>query len=264
MKKLIINADDFGYSRGVNYAIVDAHRHGVLTSTTLMPAMPGFDHAVELAHETPTLGIGVHLTLTCGRPLLDGHKTLVLEDGSFPRKGYYEDPETVISVDEVRREWTAQIEKVLQAGIEPTHLDSHHHIHTFKGLSGLFVELAQAYGLPVRNSAPIEPAVDLADRAHPGCLIDPIGPSGVDFSMPLDAYRAGMLEGTTRQLKEAFERFDCVELMAHPAYVDYAVMTGSSFNVPRAAETDLLMSDEVRSAIDGLGDVQLATFKSLQ
>lgn len=263
MKTLIINADDFGYSRGVNYAIVDCHRRGILTSTTIMPAMPGFDHAVQLARENPSLGIGVHLTLTCGRPLLDGHQTLVMENGEFPRLGFYEDPQTEVSLDEVRAEWRAQIEKVLAAGIKPTHLDSHHHIHTYKGLTGLFLEFADAYRLPVRNSAPVRPDHDLGDRPHPGCLIDPIGPSGVDFSMPLERYRVGMLDGTTRQLAEAFKQHDCVELMAHPAYVDFAVLTGSSFNTPRAAEAELLQSEEARKSVESLGDVALASYQAL-
>lgn len=260
MKHLIINADDFGYSRGANYAIVDSHRHGVLTSTTIMPAMPGFEHAVELAKENPDLGIGIHLTLTCGYPLLEGHKTLVKENGEFPRLGFYEDPDTEISIDEVHREWEAQIQRVLNAGIKPTHLDSHHHIHTYKGLGPLFIELAQKYDLPVRNSAPVRPEIDMADRQHPACLVDPIGPSGVDFSMSPEVYRDGMLAGVTRRLHELFAEHDVVEIMAHPAYVDFPILTGSSFNTPRAAETELLMSREAREVIEGLDDVSLASF----
>lgn len=263
MKRLIINADDFGYSRGVNYGIVDSHRAGILTSTTIMAGMPGFAHAVELAREVPTLGIGIHLTLTCGRPVLSGHKTLVDDTGAFPRLGFYEDPETEVSADEVRSEWTAQIERVLDAGIKPTHLDSHHHIHTYKDLWEVFVELAHAYRLPVRESAPIRPQVDLGDLGHPDCLIDPINPSGVDFSMPFDAYREGMLRGTVRQLDKAFETNECVELMAHPAYVDHLLFTSSSFNAHRAVEADLLQSAEARDAVEQLGDVELVSFKAL-
>ncbi len=263
MKKLIINADDFGYSRGVNYAIVDSHCAGILTSTTIMANMPGFDHAVELAHQTPTLGIGIHLTLTCGRPLLSGHTTLVDDSGTFPRLGFYEDPSTAVSLDEVRAEWTAQIERALAAGIVPTHLDSHHHIHTYKNLPEVFAELARTYKLPVRESAPVRPAVDLSEFRHPDCLIDPINPSGVDFSMELDSYRAGMLTGTVRQLERAFEHSECVEIMAHPAYVDYHLFTNSSFNAHRAVEADLLQSREAREALERMGDVELVTFQAL-
>src|SRR5699024_3337774 len=69
MKRIIINADDFGYSRAVNWGIIDAHAEGLLTSTTLMTNMPAAEHAFKLGHAHENLGIGVHLTLTCGRPL---------------------------------------------------------------------------------------------------------------------------------------------------------------------------------------------------
>lgn len=89
MGKLIINSDDFGYSNGVNYGIIDAYRNGILTSTTLMANMPGFNEAVKLKKEYPRLGVGVHLTLTCGKPLLKSHKTLVSENGEFNKLAFY-------------------------------------------------------------------------------------------------------------------------------------------------------------------------------
>ena len=100
----------------------------------------------------------------------------------------------------------------------------------------------------------------MADRQHPACLVDPIGPSGVDFSMSPEVYRDGMLAGVTRRLHELFAEHDVVEIMAHPAYVDFPILTGSSFNTPRAAETELLMSREAREVIEGLDDVSLASF----
>ena len=86
--RLIINADDFGYSKGVNYGIIDAYKNGIVRSTTIMAGMPGFDHAVELAKENKELGVGVHLTLTSYKPVLDSHKTIVNEHGYFD-KGLY-------------------------------------------------------------------------------------------------------------------------------------------------------------------------------
>ena len=64
MRKLINNADDFGYSHAINYGIIDSYLDGILTSTTLMPGMPGFQHAVALAKKNPCLGNGIHLTKT--------------------------------------------------------------------------------------------------------------------------------------------------------------------------------------------------------
>lgn len=85
--KLIVNADDFGYSKGVNLGIIEAHRAGVVTSTTTMVNMGGFEHAVQLARETPTLGVGIHLVLTCGAPVSHDVPSLTDEHGRFHR-GY--------------------------------------------------------------------------------------------------------------------------------------------------------------------------------
>lgn len=261
MKQLIFNADDFGYSRGANLAILDCHRLGILTSATIMAGMPGFEHAVEIAKATPTLGVGVHLTLTAGRPVLEGHKSLVLDDGEFPRLGHYKDKATVIDVDEVEREWEAQISRVLKAGITPTHLDSHHHIHSYKGLGELFVDLAKRHDLPMRNRMECTPGLDARGVPQPGCLVDPLSTSGVTGDMNLRTYRATMLEGTAAQIGKMLESHDCVEVMTHPAYCDYRLMTGSSFNTPRVVEADLLMSDDTRRAIEALGDIELVSYR---
>ena len=129
MGKVIFNSDDFGYSHGVNYGIVDAYQRGILTSTTLMANMPGFEHAVKLKKELPDLGVGVHLTLTCGKPLLENVDSLV-EGDQFKQLSFYTKP-FEIDNDQLYQEWNAQIQKVYRAGIIPTHLDSHHHTHTF-------------------------------------------------------------------------------------------------------------------------------------
>lgn len=88
MKHLIINADDFGYSKAVNLGIMESHINGVLTSTTLMANMPGVDHAVSLLKDMPNLCVGAHLTLTCGKPML-GEKvsTLIKENEYFFQVG---------------------------------------------------------------------------------------------------------------------------------------------------------------------------------
>lgn len=113
--------------------------------------MPGTNHAAQLAKENPDLGVGVHLVLTCGRPLLDGHKTLVDADGNFRKLAFYKGTFN-IDLDELYREWKAQIEKFLSLGLEPTHLDSHHHINSYGQNYTVFLELAKEYNLPVRNN----------------------------------------------------------------------------------------------------------------
>lgn len=262
MKHLILNADDFGYSYGVNYGIIESHLRGVLTSTTLMAGMPGFDHAVSLAKAHPSLGVGVHLTLTCGRPVLTDHKTLTEPNGDFHSQAYYHNEEQPLDKDEVYREWKAQIEKVLSAGIEPTHLDSHHHVHTFRGLEDVFVRLAREYDLPVRNSRRGCTDNHVQGVPCPNYLVDFIEGSGAHFHTPLTEYAPAIESNMHRILLEAFKTLDCVEIMCHPAYLDTAVMLHSSFNLHRMCEVDLLISPATKAFIEQLEDVSLANYKT--
>jgi predicted glycoside hydrolase/deacetylase ChbG (UPF0249 family) len=140
LKRLIINADDFGFTRDVNAGIVHAHREGVLTSTTLMANGAAFDDAVRLAKETPTLDIGAHLVLVQGNSLLDGRP--------LP-----ETPRQLLGVLLRRKlnvyaELKAQIEKILAAGLRVSHLDSHKHTHLVPSVFRVVVNLANEFGIP--------------------------------------------------------------------------------------------------------------------
>ena len=77
MTKLIINSDDFGYSRAVNYAVIDAHQEGILTSASLLTNTSSFDHAIQLAKDHPNLGVGIHLNITSLQPLRKDVPSLV-------------------------------------------------------------------------------------------------------------------------------------------------------------------------------------------
>ena len=148
---LIVNADDFGISEGVNRGIVDAHERGILTSTTLMANMPAFEHAVEMWREHPTLGVGVHLNLTSGNPVLppDRIPALVSQSGRLLPIGTVLRLLTLdrIPLDQVQAEFAAQIEQAIAAGLAPTHLDSHHHVHMHPRLHLTVIRLAQRYGI---------------------------------------------------------------------------------------------------------------------
>jgi hopanoid biosynthesis associated protein HpnK len=152
MKKIIINADDFGLSAGVNEGIVRAHREGVLSSATLMANMPGFAEAVALAKENPELGVGVHLNLLRGLPLSDPAKIAPLlgPDGRFlisPKKLLGRILSGKAGRVVLEREMRAQIEKVLRAGLKPSHLDSEKHMHAFPPVFRVAIDLAVEYGI---------------------------------------------------------------------------------------------------------------------
>jgi hopanoid biosynthesis associated protein HpnK len=153
MKRLIVNADDFGLTVKVNEAIVKGHCQGVITSTSLLANGEAFESAVALAGQAVRLGVGVHLNLTEGRPILpiSDVPTLVNARGLFARtvgRLWRAIVTGQVSTGDVEREWRAQIEKVLAAGIAPTHLDSHKHVHAWPTLAKLTIRLARAFGIP--------------------------------------------------------------------------------------------------------------------
>jgi chitin disaccharide deacetylase len=121
LKQLVTNADDFGFTPDVNEGIVEAHRHGILTATTLMANGAAFDDAVRLARQTPTLDIGCHLVLIGGGSIVD-RKAL---PASVPQLLGALATRQIRPYDELK----AQVQKILDAGIRPTHLDTHKHTH---------------------------------------------------------------------------------------------------------------------------------------
>lgn len=159
--RLVVNADDFGIDESVNRGIVQAHREGIVTAASLMAVGRAYDHAVALSRQTPALDLGVHLTLVAESPLL-GHSSLTVENGRFPADAGALLRRLLggkIRMEDIRREWAAQIERILDHGIRPTHLDSHQHVHALPGISHVALELARRYRIPfVRIPMEIRPA----------------------------------------------------------------------------------------------------------
>jgi predicted glycoside hydrolase/deacetylase ChbG (UPF0249 family) len=149
--RLVVNADDFGVSERVNAGIVRAHREGIVTATSLMAAGRAFEHAVGLLRGVPALDVGVHLTLVAEAPLLGCDSSLIDSDGRFPASAgalalrWWAGK---VHRTDVKAEWSAQIERVLDNGIRVSHLDSHQHVHLLPGLFDLTRELAARYGIP--------------------------------------------------------------------------------------------------------------------
>ena len=151
MKKLIVNADDFGLHEEINKGIIKGYQEGFITSTSLMCSAPAFEHAVALAKENPGLGIGIHLTLVGSVPsVLPKEKisSLVDDKGLFPEnyvafaKMFYTGQVKMVQLE---LELRAQIEKALATGLNITHVDSHQHTHVLPGMTGLVVKLCNEY-----------------------------------------------------------------------------------------------------------------------
>lgn len=139
MKKLIINADDFGLNTKINSGIINAYKNGVVTSASIMTSGSAFDEAIKLAKENPELGIGIHIDLDKFFEI-DHEKGITKKwikcnsDGSPP-------------IEMVKTEIKTQIETLISAGIQPDHLTSHHHTHLRPELLSVSVEIMKQYNI---------------------------------------------------------------------------------------------------------------------
>ena len=241
--KLIVNADDYGMSKGVNLGIIEAHKNGIVTSTTLMVTMPEVEHGLLLAKDYPELGIGLHLNCTLGKPLTDC-KSLIKENGDFykPRENPNQD---LFDEEEIYQEFLAQYDLFLKAvGRKPTHVDSHLYAHqVYPKAKAAAIRLANEKGVAIRE-------------------------------FQVDAYKKAVFYGdfkykdgeTMEQLLEKLVgedtpilNFDVVELMCHPAYIDNALFNLSTYTVGRIKELDILTSKNVKSFIEK-NNIELINF----
>jgi chitin disaccharide deacetylase len=167
LKRLVVNADDFGYTRDVNAGIVQAHRNGILTATTLMANGAAFEHAVELARSTPEMDIGCHLVLVGGRSLLAGQSPLPKDVPELLKRLALRQ---ISPYDELR----AQVERIIAAGIRPTHLDTHKHTHLAFPVLDAVARLGEEFGIvwvrrpfdfPLSGSGPVPWSKRLVSRS---------------------------------------------------------------------------------------------------
>lgn len=176
MRKIIINADDFGIHQAVNRGIIYGHTCGHISSTTIMAVGRAFSEAAALAYDNPKLGVGIHLTLVGEQPVAEPHAIPSLVDGEGNLPALY--PQFLkqliqgrISLYDVRTELEAQIKKVLSAGIQPTHLDSHQHMHVVPGVIDIVLDLASQYSIKAVR-IPDEPILFFGGyRSSPGRFI---------------------------------------------------------------------------------------------
>jgi hopanoid biosynthesis associated protein HpnK len=290
MKYLIVNADDFGFTRGVNEGVALAFKSGVLTSTTIMANGDAFDEAVEIALANPALGVGCHLALVGGRPVAPARHvaSLIESDGMLPATltrlmtklagGRVQD-------EHIERELRAQIERVVSAGITPSHLDSHKHSHTHPRVMKSLARVAADFGIKsVRNpfesvvaAAPIGPAARANRRvylkqyamsaavsvrarafkrlAREHAFRTPDFFCGVRLTGLLDAQA---MVSVIESLKDG-----TTELMCHPGvYGEGLEQARTRLKQQRQRELDALIDSRLRLAIDELG-VKLISYREL-
>ena len=254
-RRLIVNADDYGRTSGVNAGVLEAHRRGIVTSATVMVLEPAAGDGIRRALAgAPRLDLGLHVVLTGGGAPASAPASVpkLAPGGRFARNaGALPD---AIPVEEVRREIEAQIERFSGlAGRLPSHLDSHHHSALHLDVEAAFASAAKERGLPVRASSPAAKArLRAAGLRTPDAFFDGFYDAGVSREI-LRALLEGLPDGTS-------------EMMCHPGYADEELLRGSSYAEPREREIALLTDPEVRLwlseagvALSGWGDLAAAT-----
>ncbi len=230
--RLIVNADDFGYSSQVNAAIVKAFVDGLVSSTTLMPNMPGFDNAVALIRQgsIPANSTGVHLNLFEGEPLTERMKACRVfcdDDGRFNgRRIPFSAPRHCL--DAVRLELDAQLKKAMDTGLAFTHLDSHAHRHTNWFVGRVVIDLAQKYGIPA-----IRQTTNLGKSGLQRTLLRLL------YNWRLGSLRKTCYFGNIPDMHAAFQRIcnmadGVVEIMCHPVCNDGDQLVDAEFKEPLA------------------------------
>jgi predicted glycoside hydrolase/deacetylase ChbG (UPF0249 family) len=223
------------------------------------------DIAVAL-REAPSLGMGVHLVLTMGRPILPYEKTSSLtdENGNFFKYTPFVEHLSSLNLDEVKVEWRAQVEAFIRAsGRKPTHLDSHHHSSFFSpDLFHAMLELANEYDCPIRFpfTDPVTNNELIETSKHAPNLIEKFSPRRPD-TFVVDFYDEGATYETLLTIINNLSE-GTSEIMCHPGYVDDAFTNESIYNRQRQRELMILTDPTIREAIE-VNNIELITFASL-
>jgi chitin disaccharide deacetylase len=287
MKRLIVNADDFGYTRGVNSGVIRGFREGIITSTTIMANGAAFEDAVGRAKENPRLGVGCHLVLV-GEACVEAAsaiQSLADGEGRLPSSLAVLTGKLMAGAvrgEDIARELRAQIRKVISAGIEPTHLDSHKHTHSHPRVMEQVVRVAEEFGIR-RVRKPFEDADVLLRSGFAG------GWKSLKRRLTALAARAAAAQfeklarahgirtperlwgvaATGRLNREAILSVigsmpeGVNELMCHPAEYDEALeRSETSLKRERERELEALMDPTVRKAI-GEQEIELIDYRGL-
>jgi len=278
--RLIVNADDFGFSSGVNAAVQKAHVAGLLTSATIMANMPAAAEAVRIAEELPSLGVGLHLNLIDGKPLSPAGKVspLLGSDGEF---GFSTAGLAIASLRSTVRtaikiELTSQIQWLCDNGIKPTHLDSHRHFHIFPAILPIVTALADRFDLPAVRY-PYEPAslcrepwpqISAKSRRRAFIVRNMARAASLrrhnlfknDFLLGIAHTGKINTEFWTVLAKRPFDA--TIELMMHPGFTDGLDPSKTRLIDQRKVELDALCSPGVKAMITA-ADIELIHYGKL-
>ena len=222
MRRLVINADDFGLTDGICRAVTELMNARAICSTTLMLAADGAVDRCRAWNVRRLVGkAGVHLQLTGGSPVLPSNEVPTLVNGDT---GRFRPKESLASVDpeDAAREWRAQIllaHEVL--GARPSHLDSHHGAHHIPRLADVFIRLAMEFNLPVRDRRTMQ-------QLRPGTRLR--GTDVVLYQWTARGLGSADLQNQLRDAIDGSSDADVLELVTHPGYSDDTLRRVSALN----------------------------------
>jgi predicted glycoside hydrolase/deacetylase ChbG (UPF0249 family) len=265
----VVNADDFGFTPDVNAGIVEAHRRGILTATTLMANGAAFDDAVRLSREVRTLDIGCHLVLVSGKSLVSGKPlpaTVTKLLGAVVRREF-----------RIYDELAAQVSHIVGAGIRPTHIDTHKHTHLLPPVLDAVARLSEEFSIPwVRRpfDFPLNALRGTVPRAK-RLTSDALGLLRRRFHRVLSKHGCRMTDHFagfqitgrfhTAELTALMEVLPegSTELMCHPGHCGEALRNARTrLKESREQELEALVAREVRDAMDRNG-IKLVSYREL-
>jgi predicted glycoside hydrolase/deacetylase ChbG (UPF0249 family) len=284
-KRLVVNADDFGMSRGISDGILLAHRFGFLTSASLMVNMPGTDYALERLVSVSALSVGIHLNICRGKPIspVRDVPSLVDANGDF-----YPPPVMIrklwrrqVSTRELETEFRAQIRWMKSRGLQPTHADSHHHMHIYPAAVSAFARSVSAEGIPcVRASR-------FSCWSKNGVLGGP-HEGGIVRRLLVQGYRSALQQTVFHKFSSAESRIGfpptakrdstslgaawtatfenlpagTFELACHPGFFEYGFSESDPIHRQREDELSWLTNPQMRAVIERSG-IHLISYRQL-
>lgn len=284
-KRLIINADDFGWTRGITDGILRAHTRGVVTSTSLLANQHASEYAIEQLRTAPHLGVGIHLNLCSGMPVLPPAQvpSLVGRDGSF-----HPVPQMLrklmlwsASISEMEAEFRAQIQWVRMRGVSLTHADSHYHVHLYPAAVAAFQRAVIGEGIPYIRSPliSVSPQNGLIPQCHGGSAYRRLaviaythllhaGPlrrlgSADSCVVPPTAYRNDLGKlGEGWRLAFSHLPEGCYEFSCHPGIENGGYPQSDNLRERRELELQLITDPELKHILEEQG-IELINYRSM-
>jgi hopanoid biosynthesis associated protein HpnK len=281
VRRLIVNADDFGLTSGVNRGIIQAHENGIVTSATLMACGAKFQEAVDWAARSPRLSVGCHVLLVDASPVLDFQQVSTLATGNSDAPTFRDSLISFAALavggrldeDQIEAEITAQIHKLQTAGIKVSHLDSHKHTHVFPAVFRPMLRAAKTCGVSaIRN--PFEPLLFAGTknwkrrfqlgilrsfRANFRRALEEAGARTPDGCVGIVA-TGGLTQQTFRQLIENLPE-GTWEFVSHPGYNDAELdAINTRLRHSRENELAILTSPEAKEVLQR-GKIELLSYR---